>query len=465
MLSRPFIRCAILLLYLFHNNILAAQPHLSGTITLSVRQGTIAADLQLSHLPPLTDVRVWLHTGLNVEAFRDSTGHHFLDYRRFYAPDTTRDAWQYQLLDDDGHRLPLPRALRVRYTGAYPVQPDSSSNPFIGDYKGRLAFNGQTVRGTEQTAWYPVLYDRTHDQPLTAYTYDVQVQCSDCQTLYLNGSSPLSGPQQRLVSTKPVPLVLFAGNYSTQRLGTDWLLNSHLTSTQASTFEGFVAGVRGYYEKQLRIPYRQELTFLYTTPVSRRNGWFFVTFPTIVSVGWGQDFSSLFKGETLADSTLLPFLSHEFGHYYFGTVLQPNAELRYFFAEGATEYLGLKAVQHQLSTKIYRKQMAGYRRNLLKYGDFPALNAIKQAGELTNAYRYVVVPLQLLALEHQIGEKQMWRWLRTVLQSPTPRTDYEFLLQSLRQSGLSEAAVTAWVTRYTGGGPTMKQALLELTNP
>ncbi len=439
--------------------------HLGGTLTLSVQHGTIAADLLVSHVPTLADGRIWLHTGLNVESFRDSTGQHVFEYTRRFAPDTTEEAWQYQRIDERGRSLPWPRTLRVRYTGGYPVQADSSQSPRRDDYKGRLAFNGQTVRGTEQTAWYPVLYDRSHDQQLNAYTYDIQVTCADCQTLYLTGSAPVPGPQQRLVSQVPVPLVLFAGNYATQRLGADWLLNSHLTPGQAATFEGFVASIRTYYEHQLGIPYRQALTFLHATPVSKRNGWLFVTFPTVASVGWQQDFSSLFRGETLADSTLLPFLCHEFGHYYFGALVQPNAELRWFFSEGATEYVGLKAVQHRLSAKLYRKKLADYRRNLLQTGDLPGLSAVKQADEISGMYRYVIAPLQLLALERQIGEKQTWRWLRTVVQSPVPHTDYAFLLRSLRQSGLSEAAVTAWVTRYTSGGPAMKQALLEVATP
>ena len=462
-------RCLLRLAGLAVGHQAAAQalpPHLSGRISISLRQGTIAADLELSRLPPLTNARLWLHTGLNVEAFRDSTGHRILAQRRTYAPDTTEEAWQYQLLDAQNRPLPLPRRLRLRYTGAFPVQADSSQFPDWGDDKGRLAFNGLTVRATEQTAWYPVLYDRALDQEISAYTYDLEVSCADCQTLYLNGSAPAPGPAQRLVSTKPVALVLFAGTYPAQRLdGSGWLLNSPLTAGQAAVFGGFVGRVRGYYERQLGLPYRQELTFLNSTPVSRRDGWLFVTFPTIATVGWHQNLGTLFRGETLADSTLLPYLSHEFGHYYFGTLLQPNAALRYFFLEGTTEYLALKATQRTLGPKYYREKLAGYRRRLLKHGNFPALSAIRRADEVDDAYRYVAVPLQLLALERQVGEKQIWRWLRAVAQSAAPRTDYAFLLDSLRRSGLREADLTAWVDGCTGGGATMQQTLLGLTAP
>lgn len=457
--------CVLGLAGLADHRAAAQAPHLSGRISVSVRQGTIAADLELSRLPPLANARLWLHTGLNVEAFRDSTGRRILAQRRTYAPDTTEEAWQYQLLDAHNQPRPLPRCLRLRYAGAFPVQADSSQYPDRGDDKGRLAFNGTTVRATEQTAWYPVLYNRALDQEISAYTYDLEVSCADCQTLYLNGSAPAAGPVQRLVSTTPVALVLFAGNYPVQRFAGGWLLNSTLTTGQAATFGGFVDRVRGYYERQLGLPYRQELAFLNSTPVSRRDGWLFVTFPTIATVGWHQDVSTLFRGETLADSALLPYLSHEFGHYYFGTLLQPNAALRNFFLEGTTEYLALKATQRQLGPKPYREKLAEYRRRLLRHGDFKALGAIGQASELDDAYRYVAVPLQLLALEQLVGEKPIWRWLRAVVQAAPPRTDYAFLLASLRQSGLREADLTTWLGRYTGGGPAMQQALLALTLP
>ena len=81
--------------------LVAAQPHLRGTVMLSVLRGTIAADLRISNLPALANARFWL----NVEVFRDSAGR-LLAQRRTYAPDTTEEAWQYQLLGPNGRPLP-----------------------------------------------------------------------------------------------------------------------------------------------------------------------------------------------------------------------------------------------------------------------------------------------------------------------------------------------------------------------
>ena len=78
---------------------------------------------------------------------------------------------------------------------------------------------------------------------------------------------------------------------------------------------------------------------------------------------------------------------------------------------------------------------------------------------------YVAAPLQLLALERQIGEKRMWRWLRPLALAAPARPDYDFLLNSLRQSGVPGSALAAWLGRYASGGPARQQARRELTQP
>ena len=152
-------------------------------------------------------------------------------------------------------------------------------------------------------------------------------------------------------------------------------------------------------------------------------------------------------------------------NYIFGTLLLPNAPLRYFFSEGTTAYLALKATQHQLGPRLYREKLAGYRQRPLRHVNSPALADVRRPDAVDDAYRYVAAPLQLLALERQIGEKHTWRWLRLLALAAPARTDYDFLLSSLRLSGLPASALAAWTRRFTSGGPAMQQALLELTQP
>lgn len=59
----------------------------------------------------------------------------------------------------------------------------------------------------------------------------------------------------------------------------------------------------------------------------------------------------------------------------------------------------------------------------------------------------------------------MWRWVRLLALAAPARTYYDFLLSSLRQSGLPVSALAAWTRRFTSGDPAMQQALLELTQP
>ena len=105
-----------------------------------------------------------------------------------------------------------------------------------------------------------MFYDCARGQEID-YAYDLEVTCTDCQTLYLNGSVPGTGPHQRLALTKPVGLMLFAGNYPAQSAGANWLLNSTLTPSQAATFGLFVARGAAIHEKHLGMPYRQALAF------------------------------------------------------------------------------------------------------------------------------------------------------------------------------------------------------------
>ncbi|GGF28696.1 hypothetical protein GCM10011383_45530 [Hymenobacter cavernae] len=44
---------------------------------------------------------------------------------------------------------------------------------------------------------------------------------------------------------------------------------------------------------------------------------------------------------------------------------------------------------------------------------------------------YYYTPIILTAIQREIGEKQMWAWLRTLLVTPTERTDYQFLFNTL----------------------------------
>ena len=450
---KPRLLYLLFLLFLLGGRWAGAQvPHLTGTVDLSVTAGTLRADLYLSGLPRLNNYRVWLNTGLNVEYFRDSAQRRNLEFERRYAPDTTDEAWQYVFSAPNAQHQAvtqsLPESFRIRYTGAFPVYRDTARAYDRNDWKGNIACNGRTLRATEQSAWYPVIYDRAQDRQLANYTYDLTIRCVDCQTIYVNGSAPVAGPTARVSSRTAAPLLLFAGQYAAQRFGNTYFINSQLTPAQAEVFGQWLGRTRRFYEQKLGLPYGSNVVFLNSTPISKSNGWMFVTYPTIASIGWGQDFSALFRQNVLADSTLLPFFTHELGHYYFGTYFKSNATLEWALLEGTTEYLALKATQAVLGPKAYRKQLAYYRRQIDKHGPFVPLPAVQASKEIDNAYRYAYFPTLLLALEKQVGEKRVYRWLSTVLRSHPAATDYAFFRQSLLDSGLKPRELAEFEARY-----------------
>src|SRR6476661_2205070 len=408
---KPRLLYLLFLLFLLGGRWAGAQvPHLTGTVDLSVTAGTLRADLYLSGLPRLNNYRVWLNTGLNVEYFRDSAQRRNLEFERRYAPDTTDEAWQYVFSAPNAQHQAvtqsLPESFRIRYTGAFPVYRDTARAYDRNDWKGNIACNGRTLRATEQSAWYPVIYDRAQDRQLANYTYDLTIRCVDCQTIYVNGSAPVAGPTARVSSRTAAPLLLFAGQYAAQRFGNTYFLNSQLTPAQAEVFGQWLGRTRRFYEQKLGLPYGSNVVFLNSTPISKSNGWMFVTY------------------------------------------LKSNATLEWALLEGTTEYLALKATQAVLGPKAYRKQLAYYRRQIDKHGPFVPLPAVQASKEIDNAYRYAYFPTLLLALEKQVGEKRVYRWLSTVLRSHPAATDYAFFRQSLLDSGLKPRELAEFEARY-----------------
>ena len=66
------------------------------------------------------------------------------------------------------------------------------------------------------------------------------------------------------------------------------------------------------------------------------------------------------------------------------------------------------------------------------------LNEIKNGEDIDNNYKYNYIPLLISALENQIGQKNVWKWLNYVLESKNVKTNYHFFKKSLLESGVTE---------------------------
>ncbi len=114
----------LLLLFLFialySGAVFGQTPHLTGAITISLKEGTIWASWDVSNLPPITNYSIWLNTGFNIDRFSDSTGTNRLYEKKFYNADQSEEAMQYIFDADRGTARVLPRRFRVSYMGAAP---------------------------------------------------------------------------------------------------------------------------------------------------------------------------------------------------------------------------------------------------------------------------------------------------------------------------------------------------------
>lgn len=440
----------VLSLLLVHHLAHAQTPHIKGDIYISVKAGTVKANLTVSNLPNTTNYVIRLNSGFNIQAFRDSTDSFSYAAQRAYDPEKSYESFQYWFPAKDNKSRFLPRQFRVSYVGAFPVYGDSVKKSDRGDWKGNIAFNGKTVRATEQSAWYPVLYDTLEDRTYQNVTYDLTIHSPDAQSIYLNGVPPQSGQTAHFKSDRPYPLLLFVGDFAFRKARSTYLINTSLSGSQAEVLDGWFSRIKAYYQQHLQIPYGADVTILASTPISKRNDWMFVTYPTIASVsptGWLNTLVDD-KKQALSDSSLLSFIAHELGHYYFGSVISPNSTLRWPFLEGMTEYISLQVTRDLLGQSFYDRQIKQYVGACKNLTDFTPLKKIITTSEITETYRYQYIPLMLTALERQIGREQMWKWLKTILVTPNPTTNYALFRSTLLQSGVNEKTIEAFEKTY-----------------
>lgn len=427
----------------------AQVPHITGDIYVSVKNGTFKADLDVSRLPKTTNYVIRLNGGFNVEAFRDSTDLFSYRIERDYDSEKAYECFQYWFVAGNNSKI-SPQRFKVRYVGAFPVYSDSTKRSDWGDWKGNIAFNGKTVRATEQSAWYPILYDIQEDKAYKNVTFDITVHCPDAKAIYMNGCPPQYGQKVRFQADRPYPMLIFAGDYDFRKERNTYLVNTTLSPVQADVLDGWFTRIKTYYGQHLRIPYGADVTLLASTPVSKRNDWLFVTYPTIASVSPNGLLNKLVdeNKRALADSLRLSFMAHELGHYYFGSILSPNSTLRWVFLEGMTEYLSLQATRDLIGNSFYDQQLKRYVSVSKNMTNFVPLGKVNSSGQITEMYKYQYTPLLLTALERQIGREQMWKWLVTILTTPNPVTDYNLFKSSLRKSGVDEKTVAYFDSTY-----------------
>ena len=435
-----------LLLFLFTFPTLASELslELTGTINISVTNGTIDADFQLKNIPTLSDYLIHLNSGFNVQYFRNEKDGFNYTYEKTYDAQYSEESFGYFFRDKKTKNKFIPDTLQFKYTGKFPVISDMSKASDRGDWKGNIAFNGKNIRTDGfQTAWYPILYDIEHDKRYDEVSYDIEVICLDCKSIYVNGSKPISSTLGKFKREKPTSITLFAGDYDIAEYNHNYYLNSGLSEKQMSELGKLTSAFVNYYEDKLSIPYGESVVYIKTAPTSKYDSWYFVAYPSIVAMTHEEGFSNL------EASWFKAFMAHELAHYYFGTYKKFNSVLGDMYTESLAEFLSIKTTKDLLGDNAYFNRVHG-KFNELKNVKLTAFRNIENKSDYVDRelYVYTYAPIIWLAIEKEIGQQRMWKWLNRMLTVETTRTDYDFLLKTLAQVLEDDAKLNLLVEKY-----------------
>jgi len=423
----------------FSISVLAQEnvPHLKGKVNISITKGTFDCDLTMSNIPQIQDYVIRLNSGMNLLNIRSRKPNDFVIYFEKSRQDSTADeSLAYYFPDNTGKGKFLPEEIQFRYVGKFPIANDTIENYSREDWKGNIAFNGYSVRTDgSQSAWYPYLYDIKNDISYYQVIYDIDFTCEDCSTIYINGSMPLNSTHAEFKSSVPYQLALFCGKFNFEDNGNIIILNPQFTKEQIQQFSKLIYSFKKYYEQKFDIQFNQSPVFVNTTPTSINNAWLFVSYPTIMTIGWGENgLGALFaKGET--PEWFKQLIAHELGHYYFSTYKVFNSVLGDMMSEGFTEYMSLKLTEDLLGTELYNKKLADKFNQLDNYKPVPFAQVNSKANiENREIYVYYYAPVIFLAIEKEIGKDKMWNWLKTILGTKAEFTNYEFLISTLKNT-------------------------------
>lgn len=412
-------------------------PLLEGKVKLSVTRGTIECDFTLSDIPRIEDYYIRLNCGMNIFYIKDLDYDVLVQYGRSLSDTmaTGESNAYYFGAGNDRKRKFLPKKIGFRYVGMYPVIPDSTKEYSADDWKGNIAFNGRSVRVDGfQSAWYPVLYDIKNDKSYERLRYDIRVECADCSSIYVNGTLPVKGTVAHLQASIPYELTMFCGKYDFSNIGGSYFLNPNITKKQLSEFAGITNSYKTFMQQKLNVPYKGNPVYIQTTPTSERNAWLFVSYPTIVNIGRNEFSMIKFINPERADWAR-PYIAHELGHYYFGTYKVFNSELGDMMSEAFSEYLSYKVTKYLIGDSVFKSRLS--KRSGMLYGfEATPFSKVSSKDDYKNRelYVYYYAPILFLAIEKEIGEEKMWKWLNTILTTKTVFTNYIFLRQTLRST-------------------------------
>ena len=116
-----------------------------------------------------------------------------------------------------------------------------------------------------------------------------------------------------------------------------------------------------------------------------------------------------------------------------------------------------------ISDSVYVMKLESKKSSL---GNFKAnpFSAIKSNNDYNNRelYVYYYAPLIFTAIQKEIGEQNMWKWIRLILQKPAPFTNYRFLEQTLSEALANKEKFDLIKEKYFISDSVMKNVSMEL---
>lgn len=387
-------------------------PHLSGQLKVSIKHGTIDADISISNIPRSKDHSFQLNTGLNIKGITSEDGSVNFAYRR-KSLEQFYESFAYTIPSDVPNELYQPKALNFRYSGKYPVY--AQAFKARSDWKGNIAFNGKSLRvDGMQTALLPIYYDKQSDKLYKDVTYDLQIDCVDCTSLFVNGSSPVSASSHRFFSKLPAEPMMYLGDFDYIELGGNRVLNPLVKKDHIEKGLSVVAQYKSLLSKWFDQPLANGITFIQTTPVSEKNSWLWVSGSTIVSIS--HDYYALdrlFSEEGDARFKAHDFIAHELGHVLFNSYSGLQGELSYIIEEGMAEYLSWNLVA-EINGARAKQYLLDWRKDRLKDKKLKPLRELSLDDEFfqSNSFRYNVLPLLIDTMDSLIGREKVIQWMQ-----------------------------------------------------
>lgn len=424
-----------------------ATPLTTGSVRLDIASGRVEGDVCVSNLPNASKGSFVLNAGLNVARVTDGDGRP-AGFDGWYDPGVDGEARIYTLAE--------PAAmLCVQYVGAFPLYPKHDAPT---DFKGLMAFNGDSARFTEQSAWLPQAFDPKARVRSSESRYDLQVDCSGCRFLYLNGSPAIEGAQGRFRSDNARPILLFGGSGPITRTAQVTILNESLPPAKVEALSSTVQKIADVHSRYMGVPLVDRPTFLRMVTLNQierdREGseWGFATWPTIAMSGSvGNVADSLLADGDNAERRV-QYIAHEMGHYYFGTLNRPQSPYFWVLLESSAEFLSIKALREISGDAAADRYIARLQSAIdTQEKPLPAFDAIDGSSDLGEMYRYVYAPLLLLSLEKQVGEAKMQAFMRGLLAAPSPRSWAELQTIALK-AGIDTKAWEHWRASCVAGG-------------